>query len=68
MQLSEPKKNGLQVYRNYTQAFDDDKAKRVIAFIPSPSKTLADLTAVLSLLVQEEAKVLPVIFCAFADE
>lgn len=68
MTLSEPEKNGLQVYRNYTQAFEQEKAKRAIASVQYPEKALSDLTAVLELLAQEEPKVIPVIFCAFADD
>ena len=68
MQLSESEKNGLQVYRNYTQAFEEEKAKKAIASVQYPAKALADLTAVLGLLIQEEPKVLPVVFCAFADD
>ncbi len=68
MQLSEPEKNGLQVYRNYTRAFEEDKAKRAIASVKHPAKALADLTAIFELLLREEPKVLPVVFCAFADD
>lgn len=68
MKLSDEEKNGLQVYRNYSKAFDKYRAKEFAESLQTNEHALADLTEVLKLIANEEPRTLPVIACAFADD
>ena len=68
MSLSDMEKNGLQVYRNYSRAFDEDRAKKFASSVQSNPKSLANLCAIHKLILQEEARTLPVLACAYADD
>lgn len=68
MNLTEVEKNGLQVFRNYTNAFEKSAAER---FVSKANKTQYDtskLDGILSLIVEEDVRFLPVIACSFSDE
>lgn len=68
MNLSVGEKNGLQVFRNYSEAFDEYRERQFCEAVETPHQAIADLNAVLSLMAGEEARTLPVIACAFADD
>jgi len=68
MKLSDVEKNGLQVYRNYSRAFEQDRAKRFAESVSANPQALADLSTILKLVVKEEPRTLPVIACAYADD
>ncbi len=68
MNLSEGEKNGLQVYRNYSRAFELDRAKRFADSAQVSPQALIDLSAILKLIAEEEPRTLPVIACAYADD
>lgn len=68
MALSPGEKDGLQVFRNYSRAFE---AKRIADFVSTCDAKEADLDDLKSLLAHsktEEARTLPVIACAYADD
>jgi hypothetical protein len=68
MELSYSEKAGLQIYRNYTQSFESYAIQRFIEAINLEQLDLSDFQRLSSLIVQEEARFLPVIVCAFADD
>lgn len=68
MVLSDSEKDGLQVYRNYTKAFEAHRAKEFVASVEPSQKSLEDLSSILRLIVSEEPRTLPVVLCAFADD
>lgn len=68
MKLSEGEKNGLQVYRNYSHSFEQERAKRFSDAAPEHPGAIADLSAIFKLMVIEEPRTLPVIACAYADD
>lgn len=68
MKLSEGERNGLQVYRNYSRAFEQDREKRFSASSVIDAQVINDLQTVLALIAREEPRSLPVIACAFADD
>lgn len=68
MTLSDGEKWGLQVYRNYSRAFGVHRVKRFIEQA-SPFDTEVQLfEKVAALVVSEEARVIPVIVAAYADD
>lgn len=68
LKLSQGEKDGLQVHRNYTAAFERDRAKRFADSVKPDPRVLADLSSLLQLVSNEEPRSLPVIACAFADD
>ncbi len=68
MNLSEVEKNGLQMYRNYTRAFEEHRAKQFGEAAAANQQAIADLVDVLELIANEEPRSLPIIACAYADE
>lgn len=68
MKLSDGEKWGLQVYRNYSRAFGEH---RVQEFVEQASLFEAEVKVfeqVAALVVSEEARVIPVIAAAYADD
>jgi len=68
MNLSDGEKWGLQVYRNYSRAFGDHRVKE---FVEQALPFKADVKLfeqVATLVVSEEARVIPVIAAAYADD
>ncbi|QIY79548.1 hypothetical protein [Chromobacterium violaceum] len=66
--LSDGEKWGLQVYRNYSRAFGDHRVKE---FVEQASPFEADVKLfeqVATLVIAEEARVIPVIAAAYADD
>lgn len=68
MNLSYGEKSGLQMYRNYTRAFDDYAEKLFAAQVDNESLELGELERVVAILVKEDPRFLPMIACAYADD
>jgi hypothetical protein len=67
MELGYDEKAGLQIYRNYTRSFEKHAIKRFIETIDREELDLKDLNQLINLIAKEDARFLPVIVCAFAD-
>jgi len=68
MRLGYGEKAGLQIYRNYTRAFEENAIKPFVEALDSEQLDLTDLRKLLKLIPTEEPRFLPVIVCGFADE
>jgi len=68
MDLDYGEKAGLQIYRNYTRSFQEHAIKDFVATINREKIDLAELQRLITLIVNEDARFLPVIVCAFADD
>ncbi|WP_155982298.1 hypothetical protein [Xanthobacter sp. 126] len=68
MDLDVFEKHGLQLYRNYTRAFESHAEKRFAEQIDSGSANLSELERIAHLIVQEDPRFLPMIVCAYADD
>ncbi len=68
MHLDYGEKAGLQIYRNYTRAFEDHAIKRFRDVLKREPFDLAALKKINMLLVDEDIRFLPVIVCAYGDE
>ena len=68
MNLGYGEKAGLQIYRNYTKAFEEDAIKRFVETIDCENLDISDFQNIANLIANEEARFLPVIVCAFADD
>lgn len=69
LKLSDFEKNGLQVYRNYKTSFHRYEIKLFIEECDRGIyENLKDFEQVLSLIIKEDIKYLPIILCSFADE
>lgn len=68
LSLSEEEKNGLQVFRNYTRAFEKSAADRFVNESNDIDYDIAKLEGVLKLIIGEDIRFLPVIACSFSDE
>jgi hypothetical protein len=66
--LSDVEKNGLQVYRNYNKSFTDAREKQFAQGVDYAPPDTSELENVLSLIVTEDIRFVPVIACAFADD
>lgn len=68
LKISDPEKDGLQLYRNYSLSFKNAREQEFAAIVDAQSPDLARLDEVLGLIYKENVKFVPVIACAFADE
>jgi hypothetical protein len=68
LEISEFEKNGLQVYRNHTKSLTEQRQREFVAYINTKQFDPAPLERILQKILQEDARFLPVIACAFADE
>jgi len=68
MKLSEEEKWGLQVYRNYSQAFGEHRVKNFVEQASAFEPEVRLFEQVTSLVVSEEPRVLPVIASSYADD
>lgn len=68
MQLGYGEKSGLQIYRNYTAAFEGEAIKRFRAALADKPGDYAVLEKLLHLLATEDIRFLPVIACGYADD
>ena len=68
LDMSEEEKNGLQVFRDYKPSFDDHAEKSFTEEIDGESFDVEHLERGLGLMTDEDARFLPVIACAYADD
>jgi hypothetical protein len=68
LELSEFEKNGLQIYRNYTKSLTEQRQKEFAAYFNTKPFNPAPLERMLQNILKEDARFLPVIACAFADD
>ncbi|MFT0139536.1 hypothetical protein ACEK07_35335 [Alcanivoracaceae bacterium MT1] len=68
LDISDVEKNGLQVYRNYTKAFERDQAQKFSTKVNAGSHDVSRLDKVCDAIASDDERLLPVIACAFADE
>ena len=68
LNLTDVEKNGLQVFRNYTRAFEKSAAERFVSESNSTKYDTSKLDGILNLIVAEDVRFLPVIACSFSDE
>ena len=68
MLLSDGEKNGLQVFRNYSTAFEAHQARELVAEMNASRSPIEELKKLFSLLVNESPLSLAVIACAYADD
>lgn len=68
LKLSDEEKNGLQVFRNYTKAFEKKAAEHFVCESDSNSYNTNVLNGILLLVGAEDIRFLPVIVCSFSDE
>lgn len=68
LSLTDVEKNGLQVFRNYTRAFEKNAAERFVSESNSTEYDTSKLNGILNLIVAEDVRFLPVIACSFSDE
>jgi len=66
--LSDGEKNGLQVFRNYSEAFEKHRLQHFSAEINNLEQTVEDLRRVHELILTEDPRFLAVIVSAFIDE
>lgn len=68
MNLSTGEKDGLQVFLNYSTAFEKHREMQFSDSAESYPQAIATLSAVLAHVADEEPRTLAVIACAFADD
>nr|WP_315476242.1 hypothetical protein [uncultured Undibacterium sp.] len=68
LNLTNEEKNGLQVFRNYTRAFERSAAERFVNKANSTKFDMSKLEGILNLVISEDVRFLPVIACSFSDE
>ncbi|HFT7412119.1 TPA: hypothetical protein ACOD9X_004541 [Stenotrophomonas maltophilia] len=66
--ISDYEKNGLQVYRNYTLAFERERLKRFVGHVDRAATDTAGLEKVLDHLLSIEVRTAPVVVCAYVDD
>jgi hypothetical protein len=68
MKLSDGEKWGLQVYRNYSRAFGEHRVKEFVEKTSPFEAEVKLFEQIAALVVSEEARVVPVIAAAYADD
>lgn len=68
MKLSYVEKSGLQIYRNYTRSFEEHNIKLFRDALDSEKHDFSQLTHLTHLLVHEDIRFTPIIFCGYADD
>ena len=68
MKLSDGEKWGLQVYRNYSRAFGEHRVKKFVEQASPFEAEVKLFEQVAALVVSEEARIIPVIAAAYADD
>jgi len=68
LDLGYGEKAGLQIYRNYTQSFEDHAIKKLVEVLDTERLDLDDYQELADRIVHEDGRYLPVIICAFADD
>ena len=68
MQLSDVERNGLQVFRNYSKAFDKRRIGDVIREIDLLNIDMGPFQHVNELILREDPRIVTVVVCAFLDD
>jgi tRNA isopentenyl-2-thiomethyl-A-37 hydroxylase MiaE len=68
MQLSDGEKWGLQVYRNYSRAFEEHRVKQFVEQASLFEVEVKLFEQVVALITTQEARAIPVIASAYADD
>lgn len=68
LNLTDGEKNGLQVFRNYTNTFEKSAAERFVSESNRTDYDTSRLDGILKLIVAEDVRFLLVIACSFCDE
>ncbi|HEY6734211.1 MAG TPA: hypothetical protein VI256_10520, partial [Roseiarcus sp.] len=68
MDLSNDEKEGLQVYRNYTRAFEKKRQEQFATGVDAIPIDVSELRQAMNLLMREDIRFVPVVACAFADD
>lgn len=68
LDLTDAEKNGLQVYRNYTRAFQEHGIKEFRTQVDREKHPTSDLGKLLRSLANEDLRLLPVLICSYADD
>ena len=68
MDLSEVEKNGLQVFRNYSRAFETEQGKRFLAEVDRLGIDIEPVRRLHNLILTEDVRMVVVIVCAFMDD
>ena len=68
LNLSEFEKNGLQIYRNYNQAFTRHREKLFAEKVNQIAYDPSALKSVLETVTKEDQRILPIVACAYADD
>src|SRR5690242_1732216 len=66
--MSDGEKWGLQVYRNYTRAFDNHAEKAFAKLVDNTGINFTDVRHVASLVANEDIRFVPVIASAYAED
>jgi len=68
LQMLESEKAGLQVFRNYSKAFEQHRARKFAEEADQVDFPLLEFTALCKLIVSEQERFVPVIACAYGDD
>lgn len=68
MELSREEKNGLQVFRNYDRAFSANAVQRFIATVDEESFDTGVLERVVSIVANDDYRLVTIVACAFSDD
>lgn len=66
--MLEAEKAGLQVFRNYSKAFEQHRARKFAEDVDQVDFPLVDFAALCKLIVSEQERFVPVVACAYADD
>jgi hypothetical protein len=66
--LSDGEKWGLQIFRNYSQAFGEHRAKVFVEQLAPFDSEVSLFEQITALVVSEESRIVPVIACSYADD
>jgi hypothetical protein len=68
MKLTDVEKNGMQFYRNFSNAIEARRIADIVSTLDSNVPPIADLEKLLPIIVNEQPLSLTVVACAFADD
>jgi hypothetical protein len=67
MNLSYLEKNGLQVHRNYTKAFENEKEKKFSDAINKEANDFIDLEKIMWAICSDDKRIIPILSASFFD-
>jgi len=68
MKLSDPEKNGLQVFRNYSRAFEKRRGEDFLTAVEKEPWDIGDIERIHKVVVEEDPRIVVVVVCAFMDD